>query len=442
VKVRLLLDARMHATYPRPADSLGRLPGFEVRVVDFGRIAGGVQHAKAFVVDGRVAFVGSQNLDWRALAHIHELGALVHDDRVASVFADVFELDWAAADTSGRPFGRDTVAALRARLGAAGHPPLPIPVVLGRGDTAHVVPVASPRGFLPDSSLWDLPRLVAMIDGARDEVLLQVLQYGHGRSERLALDDALRRAAARGVRIRMVVSDWVMGTRNVETLRSLDSLAAVRVRLSTLPEWSGGYIPFARVEHCKYLVVDRRRLWIGTSNWEPGYFTGSRNLGIVIESRTLARQASRIFEISWRAPSASPIRHGVDYPAKVRGETPPPGRRVHGGSRRAGWGRWRVAWRRKRSAVQGVVPSLCPKPGCRGRGGGWIAARVAAGVIAPASRLLPPEPARRSTPDRAAARPPRRRAATRAPASPSCPTGGRAGSCAPRARGRVRPGAG
>uniref|UniRef100_A0A832MJU1 PLD phosphodiesterase domain-containing protein n=1 Tax=Eiseniibacteriota bacterium TaxID=2212470 RepID=A0A832MJU1_UNCEI len=331
VRVRLLLDARMHRTYPRPADSLGRVPGIEVRVVDFARIAGGVQHGKMMIADGEVVFVGSQNLDWRALKHIHELGVLVRDRRVAAPFAAVFELDWAAADTSGRAAGRDTVAALRAALPDAGPGPSPVPLALARGDTVRVTPVFSPRGFLPDPARWDLPRLVALLDGARREIVVQTLQYGHGREERLALDDALRRAAARGVRVRLLVSDWVMGSRSVATLRALDSLATVEVRLSTLPAWSGGYIPFARVEHCKYAVVDGERLWIGTSNWEPGYFTASRNMGLVIEGRTLARQARRVFETSWRAPSAAPLRHDADYPPKVRGEQPPPGARAYGG---------------------------------------------------------------------------------------------------------------
>src|SRR6267378_3791135 len=48
VRVRLLLDRRMHDTYPLPADSLARLPGIEVRSVDFGPLAGGIQHAKYF----------------------------------------------------------------------------------------------------------------------------------------------------------------------------------------------------------------------------------------------------------------------------------------------------------------------------------------------------------------------------------------------------------
>ena len=86
----------MHRTYPQPADSLGKLANFSVRTIDYHRIAGGVQHAKFMVVDDREAWLGSQNLDWRSLSHIHELGARVRLEAVAKTFADVFETDWAA----------------------------------------------------------------------------------------------------------------------------------------------------------------------------------------------------------------------------------------------------------------------------------------------------------------------------------------------------------
>src|SRR5262245_32639171 len=107
VKVRLLLDAGMHRTYPQPADSLGGLPNVSVRTVDYHRIAGGVQHAKFMIVDDHEAWLGSQNLDWRALAHIHELGARVRLEPVAKTFADVFETDWALSDTTAKAVVRD-----------------------------------------------------------------------------------------------------------------------------------------------------------------------------------------------------------------------------------------------------------------------------------------------------------------------------------------------
>src|SRR5262249_28257724 len=55
VQIRFILDARMSRTYPRGADSLSHVAGWQVRLVDYGRIAGGVQHAKFFLVDGRIS---------------------------------------------------------------------------------------------------------------------------------------------------------------------------------------------------------------------------------------------------------------------------------------------------------------------------------------------------------------------------------------------------
>ncbi len=59
-----------------------------------GNIAGGVMHAKYFIVDSENLFVGSQNMDWRALIHIHELGVRVKNKYLANTFQEVFEFDW------------------------------------------------------------------------------------------------------------------------------------------------------------------------------------------------------------------------------------------------------------------------------------------------------------------------------------------------------------
>ena len=64
VRVRLLVDTRMHRTYPQPTDSLAQLPHITVRTLSMGTL-GGVQHAKYFIVDGARFFLGSQNFDWQ-----------------------------------------------------------------------------------------------------------------------------------------------------------------------------------------------------------------------------------------------------------------------------------------------------------------------------------------------------------------------------------------
>ncbi len=97
VKVRIIVDARMYKTYPGSVDSLGRYRNIEARRIDFGAAGGGIQHAKYFIADGVEVFMGSQNFDWRALEHIHELGLRIHDGKIARAFSDVFELDWQIA---------------------------------------------------------------------------------------------------------------------------------------------------------------------------------------------------------------------------------------------------------------------------------------------------------------------------------------------------------
>jgi len=329
VQVRLILDVRFQATYPEPADSIGKLPGVALRWIDMKKISGGgVQHAKIMLVDDAQVFVGSQNFDWRALEHIHEMGVRVRDPRIAGLFRRVFEYDWAASAPGAAPPAPGSMGTLERAVFAT----LPLPLVQGPGDTVRVWPSFSPRDHIPDPALWDRDQIVRLLDGARSEVVVQLLTYGLGRgSERdSTLDQALRRAAARGVRVRLLVSDWEADSPRIADLQRLTTVANVEVRLSSVPEWSGGYIPFARVEHCKYMVADSSWLWLGTSNWEPSYFLASRNLAVTVHHAPLARRARGIFETSWNAPSATAFNAGVTLAKRVHGETPPPGATFYG----------------------------------------------------------------------------------------------------------------
>jgi phosphatidylserine/phosphatidylglycerophosphate/cardiolipin synthase-like enzyme len=342
VRVRLLLDGGMYGTYPQPADSLGRLPGFAVRTLDMRRIAGGVQHGKYFLVDGEELFLGSQNFDWRALKHIHELGARVRDPRVAAAFGAVFEWDWAAADTTTWvPLARPDTVAGRNRERVITHRPappsqrrieVPIAIALAPGDTVRVRPSFSPQGWIPDSTRWDLTAILGLLGSARREIVVQLLTYAPEEYDERdeSLDHALRAAAARGVRVKLLISDWVVNGKGIAYLQRLSRVPNVEVKLSTLPEWSGGYIPFARVQHCKFVVVDTARTWIGTSNWGPGYFTSSRNLALSLEHRGLAGQARAVFESGWSSRYAVAVNPDSTYPEKIRGTTPPPGKRLYG----------------------------------------------------------------------------------------------------------------
>lgn len=287
VRVRLLLDALFHPKYPELGERLARA-GAEVREIDLRGPTGGVHHAKYFVVDGREAFVGSQNFDWRALEHIQEIGVRLRDPALVAQLAGLFERDWRARGAA------DAGAPAAAPWPASG--PLRL--------------AASPRGLLPDESAWDLPILVEWIDRARRSVDVQLLTYKPAFRDKRPfseLDDALRRAASRGVNVRLLVSHWATREEaEVAALGRLGAVPGVIVRVIEVPRWSGGDIDFARVAHAKYMVVDGARAWIGTSNWEGDYFYASRNVSLFVDERGAASTLGRTFERGWSASFTRP----------------------------------------------------------------------------------------------------------------------------------------
>jgi phosphatidylserine/phosphatidylglycerophosphate/cardiolipin synthase-like enzyme len=310
VHIRVIGDRKFHDTYPETLDRWAATRNMSCRILDFTRVAkGAVQHAKYFLIDDAEAFIGSQNFDWRSLSHIHEIGVRVRQKDVVQAFRQVFEMDWSLAGSN------DTAAA----RGAANAPPLPFPArVAFRDPTGHgdpemvgITPVCSPRGYIPDALDWDGNALVRLIDTAKYNVTLQVLSYSGG--EDFMLDQALRRADARGVAVRVLVSDWSLGKNRLPSLRALEALPHTEVRFTSIPAHSSGFISFARVEHCKYLVVDGARSWIGSNNWSKDYFFASRNLGMVVSGGKFADRLNAIFARSWDGPYAHRLDPDKQY---------------------------------------------------------------------------------------------------------------------------------
>jgi phosphatidylserine/phosphatidylglycerophosphate/cardiolipin synthase-like enzyme len=315
VRVRLLAEEKFYKTYPETLERLAARPGIALRRWDASKSLGGILHAKYFVVDGREAFFGSQNFDWRALEHIQELGLRVRVPEVVRSLADVFEQDWALAGGAPAP--------------QAPAPSTPPPTFEARyaGETVRVTPAHSPQGFVPGSATWDLPQLVRLIDGARRSVRVQLLTYKakeRGGGEFRTLEDALRRASARGVKVELLVADWSKRAGTIEGLQALHSPPGLTVKLVTIPRWSGGFVPFGRVVHAKYMVVDGEAAWVGTSNWEGDYFTKSRNVGLVVEGAAFARELERFFSGTWTSPYATEVDPKATYtPPAVASEHQP-----------------------------------------------------------------------------------------------------------------------
>lgn len=86
------------ASAPRNCRLLFWLPaGVHVRKVNFGRLTKGVLHSKFWVVDRKHVFIGSANMDWRALTQVkptevHNYGFLFSNTDLTAEFFQVKEL--------------------------------------------------------------------------------------------------------------------------------------------------------------------------------------------------------------------------------------------------------------------------------------------------------------------------------------------------------------
>ena len=322
VRVRILLDR----TFLRESESsikpLRGVPNLEIRVLPVDSLTGGVLHAKYFIVDGRSVFVGSQNWDWRALDQIHEIGARIDNRRFARTFEGVFNFDWRIA---GHP---DLPAADKVAVTPPNFAPVTEgdPIILHDDSGSPIVafPAFSPPSLVPRWVTHEQPALVRFIESARDTLRIQVMtlsgfmDYGP-KGYWPALDNALRDAAARGVRVEIIVADWALREPMQAYLESLAVLPNITVKFSTLPPAPEGFIPYARVEHCKYAVADRDRSFIGTGNWSWSYFNTTIDASVFISGRGPAETLTKIFERDWDGPYVTRLEAGRTYsPPKIR----------------------------------------------------------------------------------------------------------------------------
>lgn len=310
VKIRFLLEEKgIRLSEASTLERLRAIPNLSLRVLSYGQLSGGILHAKYMVVDGKQAFIGSQNFDWRSLEHIHETGLRITDAPVVSQVQAIFDQDW------------------RAQAALTEHQPVPLPAAGTAPARTGNYLVASPQRYNPpgvgDSQL-ELPRLLSE---AQHEVRVQLLDYAplsYGpdktRPYYAVIDNAVRAAAARGVSIKLMVSNWNTDALELPYLKSLAVLPNVQIKIVTLPEAKQGFIPYARVTHSETLEIDGKVAWVGTSNWLGGYLDNSRNLEVVMRSEMMARRIGDLHEQLWDGPYARALNVTDEYPAPHPGQ--------------------------------------------------------------------------------------------------------------------------
>lgn len=302
VRIRFLMEERGQSN--SDAQTIARLraiPNIEFRLLPWARVFGsGIIHAKFFVVDGRAAFIGSHNFDWRALKHIDETGLRITHARIVGQLHAIFRHDWNAA-----------------ALVAAGRPVPPLRSASYAPVGGRAFLVASPNSYDPAGVGDSQATLLRLIGAARRDIRVEVMSYStnaFGGGTYTLIDNALRAAAARGVHVRLLVANWTMYPNNLPGLESLDALPNVEVKVVAIPPASTGFIPYARVVHTKTMTIDGQVAWVGTSNWEGGYLDNSRNVEIVIRDPRMAGRLVRLHNQLWTSSYALPFAQAKSIP--------------------------------------------------------------------------------------------------------------------------------
>jgi len=259
------------------------------------------------VIDSTFAYVGSANWDWRSITQVKELGFVTTISSLVQDIEKIFNIYWLTANQTRMP---NIPSGLDTKFNLA-HPF----TIDQNGQQSFAFIASSPPLFNTPNRTNDIDAIINAIDSAEIYVYGSVMDYSpislyYPNGQQFywgLLDDAWRRAAFRGVQVSLLFSVWpYTKTSLFQYMRSLDCLDNIVVSVMTIPPWSGGNIPFSRVNHSKYLVTDKVA-YIGTSNWTPDYFIQTAGVSMTFNSQPQRDQVLQIFLRDWVSTYTSPV---------------------------------------------------------------------------------------------------------------------------------------
>ncbi|XP_054848620.1 5'-3' exonuclease PLD3-like isoform X2 [Eublepharis macularius] len=307
-------------------DELAR-QGADIEYVNMKNLTGGIVHTKFWVVDQKHVYIGSANMDWRSLTQVKELGAVLYN---CSCLARDLGRIFAMYRMLGGE-GASIPAAWPASVAAESSLNHPLQLQLN-GSSAELYISSSPSALCSAGRTSDLTAIVRTIEDAQDFVYISVMDYEPQcffcKPKRFwpVIDDALRAAACdRKVNVRLLISCWPHSHRDMFVfLESLSILSQeplgcpIEVNLFVVPgEGEQPPIPYAHVNHNKYMVTDRLA-YIGTSNWSEDYFTKTAGVGLIVNQSdpnsimagqefTLRHQLEQVFIRDWNSDNVLPL---------------------------------------------------------------------------------------------------------------------------------------
>ncbi|MEQ2242963.1 hypothetical protein ILYODFUR_002205 [Ilyodon furcidens] len=298
--------------------------GADVRTVNMRALTSGVLHTKFWVIDKKHIYIGSANMDWRSLTQVKELGAVVYNcSCLASDLEKIFEAYWFVAETESIPspwpssfstlYNKDT--------------PLQLPL---NSTPSSVYLSSSPPSFCAEGRTQDLQSILSVMEDAEKFIYIAVMNYlpttefSHPKRYWADIDTQLRRSAyEKKVHVRLLISCWQHSPpvmlpflKSLASVHDFRNKLDIQVRLFVVPaDPSQKEIPFARVNHNKYMVTDKVA-YIGTSNWSGDYFLSTAGSALIVNQTgsgspnpTVQSQLKAVFERDWHSAYSTPVTH-------------------------------------------------------------------------------------------------------------------------------------
>ncbi|CAN5453687.1 phospholipase D-like domain-containing protein [soil metagenome] len=295
VTIRIIVDSSFYSGSEHSVDLLDGIKNITIKKLNMKAIAGGIMHAKFFIVDSENVFTGSQNMDWRALKHIHEMGVRVKNVQIGYTFEEIFNIDYKLCDHPDLSSVKNLLSPKKLEVISRSNP---VRFESSEFGSVSLYPAFSPEPTTPQMLEGELESILRIINNAKEKISIQMYSYNI-KNNFTQIDDALRAAAKKGVKIKIIFSNWAIRTEATETIKSLSQVQGIEIKFSNIPEFSAGFIPYARVEHCKYFIADSDVSFISSANWEKGYFYDTRNASMVINNNRINASLQSVFMRDW-----------------------------------------------------------------------------------------------------------------------------------------------
>ncbi|EFN65992.1 Phospholipase D3 [Camponotus floridanus] len=288
-----------------------------------GLLGGGVLHTKLWLIDRTHIYVGSANMDWRSLSHVKELGLVaLNCSCLANDYAKIFDVYWKLGEDGKVPSTWPDSLSTKINIDN--------PMNFTYMENKYKIFIASsPPPFSPKGRSNDLDAILHCIAKAEKFIYISVMDYFPLTIYTAQIkywpiiDNALRAAAIeRKIEVRLLISWWKHSKPSESYfLKSLQDLThsypnvKIEVRRFIVPTSPTlDKIPFARVNHNKYMVTDIAA-YIGTSNWSGDYFIDTAGIGTVFESvgrqntDNIRQQLENIFRRDWYSNYSFPLHN-------------------------------------------------------------------------------------------------------------------------------------